>query len=258
MNPTTKRICLYMAIFLLLEIGLLIGWNMLRSREAVLTENPVQTRPETAEIPATEAPMLFTQPSTEALFEETVPLETEAAQTVPPETTVPETVPESTAEAEALTEAPAETETVAEETAVAETQTVENTAPEETQPEPEQTQTQESALPEPEQTQTQESALPEPVEETEYVQLQDGSIPCFYQNDYAHARYETSNIAKSGSGITALAMVASYMTDHVYYPDELADYVAHFLGNHYERLEFGSDLLQLSWKRARNIHEVLE
>lgn len=110
----------------------------------------------------------------------------------------------------------------------------------------------------PETTEPPETTVPEtePVE-TEPVKITIDTVPLYYQTDYPDVRYGTGTIASSGCNMTALAMVASYMTDHVYYPDEIADYLAHFLGNHHERLVYGSELLQLSFKRAVNVHETL-
>ena len=84
------------------------------------------------------------------------------------------------------------------------------------------------------------------------------SVPQYYQNDYPDEPYSFSDVAQSGSSMTALAMVATYMTDYEYYPDQMADWLAHFLGGDYQRLEYGSDLLGLSWKRAENIHEAVQ
>ena len=83
------------------------------------------------------------------------------------------------------------------------------------------------------------------------------TVPHYYQNDYPNEPYGFSTVADSGSNMTALAMVASYLTDHEYYPDQMADWLAHYLGGHYQRLEYGSDLLGLSWTRAGNVHESL-
>lgn len=83
-------------------------------------------------------------------------------------------------------------------------------------------------------------------------------VPTYYQTDYADVHYGTSTIEKSGSNMTALAMVASYMTDHIYYPDEIADYCADYIGNHINRLDYASDMLQLSWRRATNFHDALK
>lgn len=93
--------------------------------------------------------------------------------------------------------------------------------------------------------------------ETEPVKTTIDTVPQYFQTDYPDKRYGTGTIADSGCNMTALAMVASYLTDHAYYPDELADGLAHFIGNNYERLEYGSNLLQLSWEKAGNFHDAV-
>lgn len=93
--------------------------------------------------------------------------------------------------------------------------------------------------------------------ETEPPRATIDAVPQYFQNDYPEEPYGTGTVASSGSNMTALAMVASFMTDHHYYPDEMADMLAHYMGSNWQRLEYGSDLLQLSWKRAQNIHESL-
>ena len=56
------------------------------------------------------------------------------------------------------------------------------------------------------------------------VCVQASQVPLFFQTDYPDVRYGSGTVATSGCGITALAMVATYMTGHTYHPDELADY----------------------------------
>lgn len=94
-------------------------------------------------------------------------------------------------------------------------------------------------------------------EETEALKSSIDTVPQYFMNDYPDEPYSFSTVAQSGSSMTALAMVATYMTDHEYYPDQMADWLAHFLGGDYQRLEYGSDLLGLAWKRAENIHEAV-
>jgi len=96
------------------------------------------------------------------------------------------------------------------------------------------------------------------VPETEPPKVTIDAVPQYYQNDYPDEPYASGTVASSGSSMTALAMVASYMTDHVFYPDQIADYLAHFLGGNHQRLEYGNDLLQLSCRRAGNIHEATQ
>ncbi len=79
-------------------------------------------------------------------------------------------------------------------------------------------------------------------------------MPLYNQMDYADVRYGAGTVATSGCGITSLAMVATYMTGHTYYPDELADYFGGYNGNNIERLLNASDELQLPWQKAENWH----
>lgn len=137
--------------------------------------------------------------------------------------TMPTTVPETTQAA--TTEATVET-------------TVETTEPA----------TEETTVPE-----TEPETLPP---ETEPARVIIDTIPQYYQNDYPDDRYDKGTIADSGSGMTALAMVASYLTDHVYTPDVVADDLADFRGNTIKRMDYGSDLYQLSWRRATNFHDA--
>lgn len=107
--------------------------------------------------------------------------------------------------------------------------------------------------------QTLETTIPTtPSEETMPPKQTMEAVPQYYQNDYPEEPYGYDTVANSGSNMTALAMVASFLTDHSYYPDEIADDLAHFMGGDYQRLEYGSDLLQLAWERAENVHRALE
>lgn len=124
-------------------------------------------------------------------------------------------------------------------------ETTEPTVPEETS-DPEETTVPETTVP--------EETVPET---TEAPKVTIDTVPKYFQTDYPDVRYGTGTIATSGCNMTALAMVASYMTDHEYTPDEIADDMAHFIGTHVERLEYGSDLLQLPWERAGNFYDAL-
>lgn len=94
------------------------------------------------------------------------------------------------------------------------------------------------------------------VPETEPPKKTIDTVPQYFQNDYPEDRYDKGTIANSGSGMTALAMVASYMTDHAYTPDVVADILADFCGNTFERVDYGCDLFGLSWRRASNFHDA--
>ena len=84
------------------------------------------------------------------------------------------------------------------------------------------------------------------------------TFPHIYQTDYPNNRFGMGTIASSGCAITSLAMVASYMTNHVYDPVDLADWFGGYGANNVDRLEYGSYTLQLPYRKAWNIHEVLD
>lgn len=84
------------------------------------------------------------------------------------------------------------------------------------------------------------------------------NVPNYFQSNYADVRYGSGTIATSGCSITCLAMVAAYMTDHLYSPAELADYFGGSAYSNMARLETASDTLQLPYKKAVNWHESLQ
>ena len=80
------------------------------------------------------------------------------------------------------------------------------------------------------------------------------AVPNFYETDYPDIRYGTGSFADYGSGVTSVAMVASFLTGYEYRPDQLAQWFASFTGNQIQTLEFMSDELRLPWVRAENFH----
>lgn len=83
------------------------------------------------------------------------------------------------------------------------------------------------------------------------------AVPNFYQTDYPDNLFGNGTIATSGCSITSLAMVASYLTGYEYTPDVLADYFGGYGQNNIQRLDHASDMLQLPWKRAKDVRETL-
>ena len=103
-----------------------------------------------------------------------------------------------------------------------------------------------------------ETTLPEetvPVE-TEAPKVTIDAVPHYHQSEYPDIRYGNGTIATSGCSIVSLAMVASYLTDHEYTPDELAHYFGGRAINNIARLEYGNKTLQLACKKAENWHVV--
>lgn len=107
----------------------------------------------------------------------------------------------------------------------------------------------------PEETTATEETVPV---ETEAPKVTIDAVPHYHQSEYPDIRYGNGTIATSGSSVDALAMVATYMTDHVYTPADIADYAVQYGGSHYRRLEKVSDLMQIPWKRALNVNEALK
>ena len=108
-------------------------------------------------------------------------------------------------------------------------------------------------------------ALPEPTEtvpvvtEPEPVSVENerthyDAVPNFYETDYPDIRYGTGSFAENGSGITSVAMVASYLTGYEYRPDQLAQWFACYTGNQIQTLEHVSEELRLPCQRAENFH----
>ena len=75
-------------------------------------------------------------------------------------------------------------------------------------------------------TEPPETLPPETVPETTAPEQPDrihyDAVPNFYETDYPDIRYGIGSFAENGSGITSVAMVASYLTGYEYRPDQLA------------------------------------
>lgn len=147
---------------------------------------------------------------------------------------------------------------VATETEIPET-TAEQTLPQETEPVPEETLPTEQTQPTPTEESVPMDTLPQvPEEEAPAHSIQ---IPRFYQTDYPDVLYSFGTVANDGCGITCLAMVATYLTEHPYLPDELAGYFGGYLEGvvtNVDRLEAASTLLQLPWRKAANFHDAMK
>lgn len=106
---------------------------------------------------------------------------------------------------------------------------------------------------------TQEEEISVEITEIETSAEEDSSVrnlPLFFQTDYPNTRFGSGTVADNGCSITSLAMVATYMTGHVYLPDELARYFGGRAENNIERLEMGSEALRLPHEKAENWHKV--
>ena len=174
--------------------------------------------------------------------------ETEPTVTLPPETTV---APETTAAPTEASEetAPATTAETAQETTAA---AIQETKPQETKP-------QETEKP---LAQTASETAPQSTEPELVIPTKDrkqyDKVPNYYETDYPDIRFCQGSFADYGSGVTSMAMVASYLTGYDYRPDTLAHWFSSYTGNQIQLLEYMSDTLQLPWQRALNVRVALE
>ena len=177
---------------------------------------------------------LDTQPETEPTI--ALPPETTAAPetTVAPTEASEETVPATTAETAQETTAAAIQEIKPQETkplAQTASETTGETVPQTTEPE-----------------------LVIPTKDRK----QYDKVPNYYETDYPDIRFGQGSFADYGSGVTSMAMVATYLTGYDYRPDTLAHWFSSYTGNQIQLLEYMSDTLQLPWKRALNVRVALE
>ena len=153
---------------------------------------------------------------------------------------------------------------------------VESLDPEEEETRPEQTEEEEETE-ETEQTEpTEKETLPEQTEEEEdmvlgektaddyedstYVQEDhDGPFfPDYTLEEYGSVMYASGTILDNGCSVVCMASLATYMTGHQYYPDELAGYFGAQCDNNVQRLEYMSDQLELPYYKAENYTYVLD
>jgi hypothetical protein len=100
---------------------------------------------------------------------------------------------------------------------------------------------------------TAQETVPEETEPTTYDE-----VPLYFQTDYPDVMYANDTLATSGCSMASLAMVATYMTDHKFTPDQFANWFGGYIGNHRERLEYASQQLQLPYEEAITVHDALK
>lgn len=100
--------------------------------------------------------------------------------------------------------------------------------------------------------------IPEEQPEEELTSEEAAQIPIYFQTDYPNNMYGCGSIADNGCGVTCLAMVATYLTQHEYLPNELAWYFGGVAENNIERLEKGAEAMQLPWEKMENFHKAME
>jgi len=123
----------------------------------------------------------------------------------------------------------------------------------ETEPEVTETEPYTETVPQtiPEETQPVETQAPE----IEY-KIYD-TVPLYFQEDYPDTMFGAGTVADSGCSITCLAMVATYMTNHEYLPDELAGYFGAHAENNMNRMLYGMEQMRLPYQQCENWDYVM-
>lgn len=150
--------------------------------------------------------------------------------------------------------------------ATEETQLEETTAPEEeateateepteeTQEYPEET---EDFPTEPVTEETQE-AEPEEAEEPPVEPENERFFPDFTLDEYGDVMYGSGTIKDNGCSVCCMAVAASYLTGHQYFPDELAGWFGAKAENNVDRIRYMASALRLPMTEAENYNFVKE
>ena len=83
-------------------------------------------------------------------------------------------------------------------------------------------------------------------------------LPDYTLDDYSDVMYGSGTIKDNGCSICCLASVATYLTGHQYYPDELAKWFGGKAENNVDRLRYAAKVLQLPMTEAENYNFVKE
>ena len=104
-------------------------------------------------------------------------------------------------------------------------------------------------------TETVEVTQP-PETEPPVVRHRFNKVPHYFQTDYPYYKLGNGTISSSGCSMTCLAMVATYLTDHVYTPDQMAYHFGSYGKNYVERLDYGSEQMELPVEKVFDWREV--
>ena len=77
-------------------------------------------------------------------------------------------------------------------------------------------------------------------------------VPLLTQNDYGYITYGGGTVATSGCGITSLCMVASYILNELYTPDDLAELANADRSSNVGKMTTAADYVGLNWYNDPN------
>ena len=81
-------------------------------------------------------------------------------------------------------------------------------------------------------------------------------FPDYTLEDYADVMYGTGTIKNNGCSVCCMAVAATYLTGHQYYPDELAHWFGGKAENNVDRIRYMAEALQLPMTEAENYDYV--
>lgn len=98
-----------------------------------------------------------------------------------------------------------------------------------------------------------------PTEEPEDPNAPKGhnGVPLYFQTDYPDDVYGEGTVSSNGCSAACLAMIGTYLTGHEYLPDEMARYFGDSAENNIARLENGSEVMKLPYKKATNWYDTI-
>lgn len=148
---------------------------------------------------------------------------------------------------------------------------VKDSVPEETQPEPAETET----VPEEEESPVQETkpVIPQgpfPDKSNKKTPLIDSlwgagasdedvynNVPLYFQTDYKDIPYSDGTVATSGCSMASIAMVASYLREEEFCPGELAKKYAKYDASNIQRMECAATVLDLYYEKTNYWYHVI-
>ena len=83
------------------------------------------------------------------------------------------------------------------------------------------------------------------VAETEPEPITYDTVPLYFQTDYPYVEYGSGTIATDGCSLTCLSLIATYITDHEYTPDQLVYHFGGYGKTNVDRLEYAISQLGL-------------
>lgn len=103
-----------------------------------------------------------------------------------------------------------------------------------------------------------EEVIPEETEEIPAEPEDERFFPDYTLEEYGDIMYGSGTIKDNGCSVCCMAVVATYLTGHQYYPDELAKWFGSKANNNVDRLRYMANALHLPMTEAENYNFVKE